>query len=280
MMKLGNRGFLSARLGKWTASRRQRLKKWFGFIDQMNRAAGKMLAAVEPDPKKNQELCAALLYRRALQTFQGSILLAERGMIADALTLVRSCAETAVAMGCFATDAKFIDSLIEDDASHRLTYANAILGDEYLREPLTPQEISNLQKVVSAITSKYPNKRPRSINWADAAIQGRMPVLYDMIYRTTSGGATHVTLNALDRHVVAGKAKQRLPYPSVTQSKAFHSQPLTLTFRPETRDLAQCLSGATSAILHAMDAFGRIFPHKGIDQTVKHYSDLWSKLVR
>jgi hypothetical protein len=60
---------------------------------------------------------------------------------------------------------------------------------------------------------------------------------------------------------------------------AFLSQPLTLTFRPESRDLVQCLSGATSAILHAMDALGRIFPQKGIDQMVKHHGDLWSKLV-
>jgi hypothetical protein len=191
-------------------------------------------------------------------------------MIADALTLVRSCAETAIAIGCFATDEKFFDRLIEDDANHRLTYANVILGDKYLSEPLSAEEVSNLQKLVSAIKSQYPNGRPKSVNWAGAANQAQMAVLYNMIYRLTSGGATHVTVNALDRHVMA-KPNHRLPYPSIIQSGQLQSQALTLTFQPETRDLVQCLSGATSAILHTMNALGQIFPQKGIDKTIKYY---------
>jgi hypothetical protein len=105
-----------------------------------------------------------------------------------------------------------------------------------------------------------------------------MAVLYNMIYRWTSGGATHVTINALDRHVTA-EPNHRLPYPSIIQGGQLRSQALTLTFQPETRDLVLCLSGATSAILHAMDALGQIFPQKEIDKTVKRYANLWSKLV-
>jgi Family of unknown function (DUF5677) len=276
-MKLGNRGFLSENIGIWSDLQRRRLKKWFRLIEGLSRAATRLLS-VEPDRRNNQQLCAALLYRRALQTFQGSILLAKRGLIADALTLVRSCAETAISIGCFATDDKFADRLIEDDAKHRLTYANVILGDEYLRESLSSEEVTNLQKLVSAINSKYSNGRPKSINWADAAKQAQMAVLYNMIYRLASGGATHVTINALDRHVLA-QPNQRLPYPSVIESGGFLRQPLTLTFQPETRDLDLALSGATSAILHAMNALGQIFPQKGIDKTVKYYSNLWSELV-
>jgi hypothetical protein len=63
--------------------------------------------------------CSAL--PAALQTFEESILLTERGMIADALTLVGSCTETAIAIGCFAADEKFIDKLFESDANHCLT---------------------------------------------------------------------------------------------------------------------------------------------------------------
>ena len=39
--------------------------------------------------------------------------MAERGMIAEARSLVRSCAETAIAIGCLAIDDKFVDALIE-----------------------------------------------------------------------------------------------------------------------------------------------------------------------
>ena len=136
----------------------------------------------------------------------------------------------------------------------------------------------NLRKVVSAINSKYPKGRPKSINWADAAKQAQTAVLYNMIYRCTSGGATHVTINALDRHVKT-KSNDPLPYANVIEKGESLRQPLTLTFQPETRDLDLALSGATSAILHAMHALNRIFPQKGIDRTMKHYSDIWLKLL-
>ena len=47
----------------------------------------KILPVIEPSLAKIQELDAFLLYRRALQSFQGAVLMAERGMIADALTI-------------------------------------------------------------------------------------------------------------------------------------------------------------------------------------------------
>jgi hypothetical protein len=104
---------------------------------------------------------------------------------------------------------------------------------------------------------------PKDINWADAAKNAEMTVLYDMVYRSASGSASHVSLNALDRHVI----------PDTDGGIG------RLTFQPETRDLVQSLSGATSAILHATNALGRIFPQMGLEQTMKPHAALWAKLV-
>jgi hypothetical protein len=41
---------------------------------------------------------AAAMFARALQTFEGAIILAERGMLADAGTLARSIVETIAAV--------------------------------------------------------------------------------------------------------------------------------------------------------------------------------------
>src|SRR5262249_15223164 len=92
------------------------------------------------------------------------------------------------------------------------------------------------------------------------------------------GGASHVSLNALDRHVVARDGGSHSPYPDLLCGKSVRPS-LTLMLQPETRDLVQCLSGATSAILHALDALERIFPQKGIERTMKRYAALWAKLV-
>jgi hypothetical protein len=149
-------GFLSPSLADWSKAARSQFKDWFDLVDGLNKEAVKLLPAIEPDRTKTPEIVVALLYRRALQSFEGLMLMAERGMVADALALGRSCAETAIAIGGVLTDAKFIELLIEDDAKRRLTYANVILFDNELRGELSSEWVANLQRVVSTAKSKYP----------------------------------------------------------------------------------------------------------------------------
>ncbi len=180
-MAFSENGFLSPSLVDWRTATREQFKDWFEFVDKLNQEAMRLLPEIEPDRTKNHEIIAALLYRRALQSFQGSVLMAERGMIADALTLVRSCAETSIAIGGAVTDQKFLASLIEADAKHRLTYANVILADDELRQGLSSECIVDLEQVVSAAKNKYPAAGPRGINWAQIAKHAKMSNLYDML---------------------------------------------------------------------------------------------------
>jgi hypothetical protein len=255
-------GFLSPSLADWSKAARSQFKDWFDLVDGLNKEAVKLLPAIEPDRTKTPEIVVALLYRRALQSFEGLMLMAERGMVADALALGRSCAETAIAIGGVLTDAKFIELLIEDDAKRRLTYANVILFDNELRGELSSEWVANLQRVVSTAKSKYPAPGPRAIKWAQVAKDAKMSALYDMLYRTISGGASHVTLNALDRHVESNSAG---PIGS-------------LTFRPETRELTFCLSIGACALLHAMEALTRMFPKEAPKQAVQSCADAWAAL--
>ena len=68
--------------------------------------------------------------------------------------------------------------------------------------------------------------------------------------------------NALDRHVQADE----------------HGKIVGLLFQPETRDLEQALSFATTALLHAMQAVTRLFRGEEFDRTVKSDIDRWDKL--
>ena len=262
-MAFDDDGFLSPDLVAWTATIRTEFKDWFELVESFNRDAMKVLRSIKPSLSKNQQLVAALLYGRALQSFQGTVLMAERGMIADALTLVRSCAATAIAIGGVAVDEKFVDDLIEAHDSHHLSYANVILNDpESLRE-LTPEQIDNLQQVIAQVTGKYKAPRPRRIKWDRAAKKAKMSALYDTIYRMTSGDAVHTTVLALDRHIQPDD----------------HRTIGHLTFRPESRDPVQTLSMAANALLHAMEAMARIFPEEGFERTGKSYMDRWQKTM-
>ena len=106
-MAFDDDGFLSPDHVAWTATTRAQFKEWFDLVESFNREAMKILFAIKPRQSINQQLVAASLYGRALQSFQGAVIMAERGMIADARSIVRSCAETAFAIGSLTVDDKF-----------------------------------------------------------------------------------------------------------------------------------------------------------------------------
>jgi hypothetical protein len=225
-MAFDDDGFLSSDHVAWTAITRAQFKEWFDLVDSFNREAMKILFAIKPGQAINQQLVAASLYGRALQSFQGAVIMAERGMIAGARSLVRSCAETAFAIGSVAVDDNFVDALIEDHQSHRLRHASAILNDPESRQELTPEQVNNLQQVITEITGRYQRPRPQGIIWEQAARKADMTALYITTYRMISGDAAHATVLALDRHVQ-------------TDDQGRIGQ---LTFRPESCDLLETLS--------------------------------------
>ncbi len=254
-------GFLSSDLVGWTNMVRTQFKDWFELVESSNREAMKVLLSIKPSQTKNQQLVAAVLYGRALQLFQGSALMATRGMIADARILVRSCTETAIAIGSLASNDKFVDELVENHDRHRLSHANALLDDPDSRQELPSEQIGKLQEVVAEVTGKYKAPRPQRIKWDRAAKKANMTALYDTIYRMTSGDV-HPTMNTLDRHIQPddnGRIGQ-------------------FTFRPESRDLVQTLSMVTNALLHAMEALNRALPTEGLEEVVKSCVERWQNL--
>jgi len=261
-MAFEDEGFLSSELTDWTTATRAQFKDWFELVYELNRDAMKLLSAIKPEPNQKREWVAALLYRRALQSFQGAVLMAERGMIADALTLARNCAETAIALGGVAVDERFIGDLIEDHHKHRLSYSSAILSDPESLPFLMPDQIKNLKQVVAEVKGLYQSPRPRRINWEQAAKKAKMTDLYITTYRMTSGDAVHTTVQALDRHIEPDE----------------HGKIKSMTFRPETRDLGHALSVAANAVLHAMAAITRLFPSQEFEQTVQSRMWQWQEL--
>lgn len=261
-MPFNEEGFLSSDLAAWITGAENQFRDWFDMVSGLNRDAMRLLDAVQPPSVRNRELTALLLYRRALQSFQGAILLASRGMIADALTLGRACAETAIAIGAVANDARFVGQLIEARDNQVFTYSNALLNDPDSLQFLSAEQINDLNQKVTEIGARYQPRLPVGIRWEQAARTAGMTDLYITVYRMTSGDAVHVTLNALDRHVE--------PNDQGTIGR--------LTFRPETRQLDHALSIASNCLLHAMEAILRLFPMEGFEQTLRAHMERWDSL--
>ena len=237
-MSFENEGFLSADITAWIAKARSEHVDWFQLADQLNQEGMKLLFAAQPSSGSNREFVAAL------QAFQGSVLLSERGMGAEARTLVRNCAEAAIALGNVALSETFLDELIADYDKHRLTIANVFFNDPDCKSELPAEQLEKLREVA-------------------AAKKAGMAALYNTVYRGISGDAAHVSIDALNRHIK-----------SDADNNVEH-----LTFRPSSGDLADTLSAGASAMLHSMEALGRIYGQSSVSNLVSRLGEVWRGLA-
>lgn len=228
-------GFLSAD-APWVSQTHERHAPWFALAGKLNRLA--MSVLLREVPKVPAELYIATLYARAVEMFQGATLLAEPGMSAESRTLVRACAETAIALGCARRDKAFFEQFDEDHDKHRLSLANEILRLPESDPNVSAEQRADLRTLIAQISAQYKGAPPRRINWATAAITAGMTDLYTTVYRDTSSDAAHVSIRALDRRVHSDASGAILGF----------------VFKPDIDETAENLKAGIAALLHATEA--------------------------
>jgi hypothetical protein len=263
-MSFRDDGFLEAAERQRIATIRQRHAPWFALVEKLNRLAMRVL--LRQARTVNEEVYLGTLYARAAEMFQGVVRLAERGMDAEARTLVRGCAETAIALGCVRRDKGFFDRLDEDYDKHRSAMASDLLQFLPQDDPnLSAEQRSNLRQVVTELAAKSAPQTPRRINWAAAASAAGMIDLYTTVYRQTSGDAAHVSLKSLERYLETdGRG-------AITGFR----------FHPEIESLAETLSAAIASLIHATGAkLLGVEDAEGDRQALLSLAHEWDSLVR
>src|ERR1700730_15061637 len=101
-----DQGFLAVTLATSIAEIRKDFVAWFAATESFNNLGMQVLPAVKVDQANNQQLVAATLYGRTLSSFQAALVLAERGMLTDARTVIRAGAETAIVLCALVKDKK------------------------------------------------------------------------------------------------------------------------------------------------------------------------------
>src|SRR5713226_5904120 len=104
MHKFNEIGFLSPELSSWSKQVRTEFTERFHLAEHINRLGMKMLFDLPAENMSDAHVVANLCFGRALQSFQCAILLAERGALADARALVRSCTEVVIALSVLKVD--------------------------------------------------------------------------------------------------------------------------------------------------------------------------------
>jgi len=235
LTKLSEEGFLCPAISEWIKQHRQENQDWFNLADDLNRVSMRLMPSLTVPPEDNNDnvFLAVLLFLRGLSSFQGAVLLAERGMTQDARTLARGCFENVFLMGALCKDPSFAAAFVSDDFLRRAKIAKPLLNLPN-GSGLNAEHIEKLTHFMSDF--EISGMSTKSINIADAARSAGLINIYDVYYRGLSTDASHPSITALNRYVEADE----------------HSVIVGLRWGPEVSDVQDTLRDVCTAAIYLL----------------------------
>src|ERR1700704_180996 len=124
-------GFLSTDLQVRMDDIRGRHSDWFSHAESLNRFAQRVATSQREMSSErglgDDRVLALLLFYRALNNFQGTVLMSERGMIVEARTLARSCLESAICLAAIKADPEHWRVMLKDELASKRARGKWIL---------------------------------------------------------------------------------------------------------------------------------------------------------
>jgi hypothetical protein len=204
-MSIVREGFLSPDIADWVSRYRRENQAQFDLADALNRTAQNLLAGTRAPLGVGGfggEAMALLLFTRALSNFQGAILMAERGMVVEARTLVRTCLETVFALSAaLHQEDGFIPRMVSHALGAKKKAGNWLLNRVDRADFLGSEAEDMLQAFTARLGDEGAKTDPFGVE--EMARRGGLDALY-IFYRQFSGDAAHPTLDALNRYVDDG----------------------------------------------------------------------------
>lgn len=209
-------GFLSDSLAGRFSSLPQ-CAGWFQLAKELNRIGKKFafeekVLEIERSGLSDVKALTLMLLFRALSNFQGSILLADRGLIVEARALTRCLGETVLSMVGVKFDPNHWKSLVDDELKSRKGRSKVLLRkSDWLDELQT-------KKLTESELMKSDWKPVSGLDYAKIAEKGGVEIHY-LLFRQLSADATHASLEALFRYVTEeldGTIKSLQPAAKVT----------------------------------------------------------------
>lgn len=175
-------------------------KVWIDFARKLAAFGLSILHGIEIPKYGGPRLATAALFKRAHESMQAAIILAERGIISDARSIVRGAVENAIAIHALAKDPDFTDQLSAANKYDDLQFAKMLIEvPEYRAE--NAREVARLEATVLELTAlkKVNPKACARVIWAIVAHNYGCQDLYRTLYSMMSADGTHVTINAIAR---------------------------------------------------------------------------------
>ena len=251
-------GFLSPHVGHYTQEHRKQHAAMFEVADELNRIGQRILGdakvTVTEKGASDPKLITLLLLIRTLSNFQGAILLAERGMIVEALTLARSCYENAYMLAALKKEGdKFVKDMLAAEMHARKGQSKWMLDDPARLEAV-PGGVEQMKKNIEAINAEG---KTAPLDFKDVAERGGIEDFY-IWYKNLSWEAAHPTIQALSRYFGEGEDKGTVIWGPKVGPKAVGDA------------LSYCLSAVFGAVLICGEELGS-------QETQVEASALWQR---
>jgi hypothetical protein len=237
-MSFASQGYLSPDLAGWIVKHRSENSVCFGLADRLNRVCQSVMLACSVPDNDQWALVTLLLFARALSSFQGGVLMVERGMTIEALTLARSGLESSFYLAALARNPTLIERMISSDAKHKRQTVRWLTSPAAASAGLPPEQV---QQLCDLLKKPVPSAPPLTIQ--AAAQEAEMSEVYETVYRDLCDRAAHPSLTSLVRHITHNSADKID----------------SLRFRPDGTD-TQGIILALAAVLPVVIGVGKIFP--------------------
>jgi hypothetical protein len=201
---LSDVGFLSPKMEPVIADLRKVNAIWFVFAADLNRTGQRILQNFQPSGSVAvRDVVAVALLMRTLSNFQGTILMAERGMAVEAGTLARCCFENAVFMGTLRNEGdKFLSEMQMSDRFSVKTTARWLVRMPDRLEHAPRGAKQRLEGLIQEIGKQMP--RFETATFRALAQRAGLDDAY-VHYAILSRQAAHPSAQSLDRYFIRGR---------------------------------------------------------------------------
>lgn len=199
MSPLIKNGFLGKEITPYIDDIRAKSSDFFQLSDETNKLSHQVLFKIDAHSKHEQELLVATLYMRIMASFQGVIILAERGMIPQSQVIMRSLLEAMFTLCALSEKRDLCTVYIQAEQKKRLKLLNK-LG--MLKSGLpSDKEESELIKLGIELKKDIEEKGIKPLNVEQWSVEAGLHDIYLTAY-TILCDPVHTNVNDLERYLV------------------------------------------------------------------------------
>lgn len=205
MSEFKEEGFLSTAVFEYSKQCRKQYGEWFALCESINKSSIALTSRVACHSDNLRECLAAALFLRVLSTFEGVIILIERGMLDETKVLLRTLMEVLFALRAITQHAEVAEEYYQSRLTIQLTALRKIARSQPTLKDSQGRDLSERIKELGSLIGK----RKTDTKTEYLAQKARLSAFYDTAY-TRLSWAVHANIIDIAESHMAGQSDSRI----------------------------------------------------------------------